>query len=120
LKKLESFNFTPTLKDDVWFEALEKLKRIPLIDEEHFVNTALKEGKTVLAEGAQATLLDITFGTYPFVTSSNTISAGACIGLGVSPHKIGEVFGVFKVYTTRVGLGYFPTELTNETGEIIC
>src|SRR5690606_5676469 len=92
-------------------------KTIPHVDSEHLINKALQDGKKVLAEGAQGTLLDIDFGSYPFVTSSNTTSAGACIGLGVSPQKIGNVIGIFKAYCTRVGSEPFPTELNNEIGE---
>lgn len=102
-----------------WFEALEALKNIPLIDSEYYLNGALNDGKRILAEGAQGTLLDIDFGTYPFVTSSHTVTAGTCTGLGVPPHRIGEVKGVFKAYCTRVGSGPFPTELTDNTGEKI-
>lgn len=100
-----------------WFESIELMKQFTFIDSEHFVNRSLKEGKKLLAEGAQGTLLDIDFGSYPFVTSSNTICAGTCIGLGVSPASIGEVLGVFKAYCTRVGGGPFPTELSEETGD---
>jgi len=99
-----------------WFEALEFLKKIELIDSEIYVNNALKAGKKILAEGAQGTMLDIDFGTYPYVTSSNTVTAGTCTGLGVAPTKIGEVIGIFKAYCTRVGSGPFPTELANEVG----
>ena len=102
-----------------WFEALEFLSNIELIDSEHYINNAIQSGKKVLAEGAQGTLLDIDFGTYPFVTSSNTVTAGTCTGLGVAPNKIGEVIGIFKAYCTRVGSGPFPTELDNEVGEEI-
>ncbi len=104
-------------KETAFFEAVELLKTIPQADSEHLVNKYLKEGKTVLAEGAQGTMLDVDFGSYPFVTSSNTTTAGACTGLGIAPNKIGEVIGVFKAYCTRVGSGPFPTELENETGE---
>ena len=100
-----------------WFEGIECIKRFELIDSEHYINESIKNDKKVLAEGAQGTMLDIDFGSYPFVTSSNTISAGACTGLGVAPRNIGEVFGIFKAYCTRVGSGPFPTELFNETGE---
>jgi adenylosuccinate synthase len=103
-----------------WLEAVEYLKRFTLIDSEHEINRFLKEGKSILAEGAQGTMLDIDFGSYPFVTSSNTICAGCCTGLGVAPHNIGEVYGIFKAYCTRVGSGPFPTELTDGTGETIC
>ena len=100
-----------------WFEGVEVLKSFNLVDSEHMINDALKAGKSVLAEGAQGTLLDIDFGSYPFVTSSNTICAGACTGLGLAPNAIGKVFGIFKAYCTRVGMGPFPTELFDETGE---
>lgn len=104
-------------KEAAFFEAIELLKNIPQVDCEHFVNQYLREGKTVLAEGAQGTMLDVDFGSYPFVTSSNTTTAGACTGLGVSPNNIGQVIGIFKAYCTRVGGGPFPTELENEMGE---
>lgn len=118
---LRSLNFTYdiTALEQEWFEAIEYLKRFQLIDSEHLINHLLKEGKNVLAEGAQGTMLDIDFGSYPFVTSSNTICAGACTGLGVAPGKIGEVYGIFKAYCTRVGSGPFPTELFDETGKLL-
>ena len=100
-----------------FFEAIEFVKTLPLIDSEYTVNEALQAKKRILAEGAQGSLLDIDFGSYPFVTSSNTMTAGACTGLGVAPSKIGEVFGIFKAYCTRVGSGPFPTELLESTGE---
>lgn len=100
-----------------WFEGIELLKSMVQVDSEHLVNNYLAEGKKVLAEGAQGTLLDIDFGSYPYVTSSNTTTAGACTGLGVAPSKIGGVIGIFKAYCTRVGGGPFPTELDNEIGE---
>lgn len=100
-----------------WMEAIDYLLTFDIIDSEHYINRCLKEGKSVLCEGAQGTMLDIDFGSYPFVTSSNTITAGACSGLGVAPNKIGEVFGIFKAYCTRVGSGPFPTELFDETGK---
>ncbi|MFB9055665.1 adenylosuccinate synthase [Mariniflexile ostreae] len=100
-----------------FFDAIEVLKTLKFIDSEEFIYQAQKSGKTILAEGAQGSLLDIDFGTYPFVTSSNTTAAGACTGLGVSPNKIAEVFGIFKAYTTRVGSGPFPTELFDKDGE---
>jgi len=100
-----------------FFEAVNVLKSLKFIDSEEYVYQAQREGKTILAEGAQGSLLDIDFGTYPFVTSSNTTAAGACTGLGVAPNQIGEVFGIFKAYTTRVGSGPFPTELFDEDGE---
>jgi len=102
-----------------FFEAIEFLKLFPLVDSEQLVNDYLKGGKKVLAEGAQGTLLDVDFGSYPYVTSSTTTSAGACVGLGIAPQKIGEVVGIFKAYCTRVGAGPFPTELDNETGELL-
>jgi adenylosuccinate synthase len=98
-------------------EAVAVLKQHTFIDSEEYLNNALNNNKTILAEGAQGSLLDIDFGTYPFVTSSNTTAAGACTGLGVAPNKIGEVFGIFKAYTTRVGSGPFPTELFDKDGE---
>lgn len=97
-------------------KGVEKLRTLTFIDSEEFLNNAIKEKKTILAEGAQGSLLDIDFGTYPYVTSSNTTAAGACTGLGVAPNKIGDVFGIFKAYTTRVGSGPFPTELFDEDG----
>ena len=106
----------PELQEE--FDAgIKKLKELQFIDSEEYLNNAIKENKTILAEGAQGSLLDIDFGTYPFVTSSNTTAAGACTGLGVAPNKIGEVFGIFKAYTTRVGSGPFPTELFDKDGE---
>jgi adenylosuccinate synthase len=102
-----------------WFESLDQLKAFELIDSEIYINTALAKGKKILAEGAQGSLLDIDFGSYPFVTSSNTITAGVCSGLGVPPTSIGRVYGVFKAYCTRVGSGPFPTELSDETGEAL-
>ena len=106
------------LKDE-FLDALKFLKSLTLIDSEHYLHTSLKSNKKILAEGAQGSLLDIDFGTYPYVTSSNTTSAGACTGLGIPPNKIGNVYGIFKAYTTRVGSGPFPTELFDETGERI-
>lgn len=100
-----------------WFASLEYLKTLTFVDGEYFINQALKDGKRVLAEGAQGAMLDVDFGTYPYVTSSNTLTAGVCIGLGVAPSKIGEVIGITKAYCTRVGGGPFPTELEDETGE---
>lgn len=102
-----------------WFESLERLKQLPKVDGEYFINKALSEGKRILAEGAQGSMLDIDFGTYPFVTSSNTITAGVCTGLGVAPSQIGEVIGITKAYCTRVGSGPFPTELEDEMGEFL-
>ncbi|SUB78007.1 adenylosuccinate synthase [Porphyromonas macacae] len=103
-----------------WFEAVEYLKQFKFVDSEFLVNNALVGGKSVLAEGAQGSLLDIDFGSYPFVTSSNTVCAGCCTGLGVAPKNIGEVYGIFKAYCTRVGAGPFPTELFDETGDRMC
>ena len=102
-----------------FFEGIELIKSLNAIDSEHYLNNAIKAGKKVLAEGAQGTLLDIDFGTYPFVTSSNTITAGTCTGLGIAPNKIKRIIGIFKAYCTRVGSGPFPTEEDNETGEKI-
>lgn len=115
--KQHSFEYELDELEKAWFEGVECIKRFELIDSEHLINDALKGGKKVLAEGAQGTMLDIDFGSYPFVTSSNTICAGACTGLGVAPRNIGEVFGIFKAYCTRVGSGPFPTELFDETGD---
>ena len=103
-----------------WFEGIEYLKKFRIIDSEHEINRFLAEDKAILAEGAQGTLLDVDFGSYPFVTSSNTICAGACTGLGIGPNRIGVVYGIFKAYCTRVGSGPFPTELFDETGEALC
>jgi adenylosuccinate synthase len=118
---LTLYNFTYNLSDyeQGWFEGIESIRKFQLIESEHYLNKALESGKTILAEGAQGTLLDIDFGSYPYVTSSNTICAGACTGLGVAPGKIGEVYGIFKAYCTRVGSGPFPTELHDELGEKI-
>ena len=99
-----------------FFAAVKSLKELTFIDSEEYLNKAMKEGKTILAEGAQGSLLDIDFGTYPFVTSSNTTAAGACTGLGIAPNRVKDVFGIFKAYTTRVGSGPFPTELFDEDG----
>jgi adenylosuccinate synthase len=119
LELLKQYDFEYDLPEleKAWFEGIECIKRFELIDSEHYINNALKTGKKVLAEGAQGTMLDIDFGSYPFVTSSNTVCAGACTGLGVAPGNIGEVFGIFKAYCTRVGSGPFPTELFCETGD---
>ena len=118
---LKSMGETPEIKDleAKWLNAIEYIKGYDIIDSEYEINNYLKEGKSILCEGAQGTLLDVDFGSYPFVTSSNTICAGACSGLGVAPNKIGEVFGIFKAYCTRVGSGPFPTELHDETGQKI-
>jgi adenylosuccinate synthase len=116
---LKQYNFEYDLREyeEGWFEGIDSIKNFELINSEYLINSYLDKGKTVLAEGAQGTMLDIDFGSYPFVTSSNTICAGACTGLGISPHKIGEVMGVFKAYCTRVGSGPFPSEQINEYGE---
>ena len=102
-----------------WFEAIDELKKLKFVEGEYYINEALSKGKKVLAEGAQGSMLDIDFGTYPFVTSSNTITSGACVGLGIAPSKIGEVIGVTKAYCTRVGSGPFPSELNDEMGELL-
>ncbi len=116
---LSHHNFEYNLADmePEWFAAIEELKAFQQIDSEHYVNEAMRSGKSILAEGAQGSLLDIDFGSYPFVTSSNTICAGACTGLGIAPNRIGNVFGIFKAYCTRVGSGPFPTELFDEIGQ---
>lgn len=121
LQLLKFYNWTEINESQIqeWFESIEFLKQMQIIDGEHYLNEAIIKGKKILAEGAQGTLLDIDFGTYPFVTSSNTITAGACTGLGISPNKIGNVYGIFKAYCTRVGSGPFPTELNDELGEQI-
>ncbi|MRS05307.1 adenylosuccinate synthase, partial [bacterium] len=102
-----------------WFEEIELLKKFRIVNTEYLVNNLAFQGKRILAEGAQGTMLDVDFGSYPFVTSSNTISAGACTGLGISPRSIGNVYGIFKAYCTRVGSGPFPTELEDETGDAL-
>jgi adenylosuccinate synthase len=119
LQLLQIYNFDYELSEleDSWFDAIEKLKEYKQVESVYFINEALKKGKKILAEGAQGSMLDIDFGTYPFVTSSNTISAAVCTGLGISPKHIGEVIGITKAYCTRVGSGPFPSELTDETGE---
>lgn len=115
-----NYEYDITDLEKEWLEAIEFLKKFRLIDSEHVINHLLEEGKAVLAEGAQGTMLDVDFGSYPFVTSSNTICAGACTGLGIAPSKIGEVYGIFKAYCTRVGAGPFPSELKDETGDKMC
>ncbi|HTL82499.1 MAG TPA: adenylosuccinate synthase [Bacteroidia bacterium] len=107
----------PSSFEAAWFEGIEVLKKLTRIDSEHYINEALVKGKRVLAEGAQGSMLDIDFGTYPFVTSSNTMCAGACTGLGIAPSRIGGVIGIFKAYCTRVGSGPFPTELLDDDGQ---
>ena len=115
----KDFTYDLATLEQPWFDAIEVLKTLPTVDSEHYLNDALQNGKKVLAEGAQGTMLDIDFGTYPFVTSSNTVTAGTCTGLGIAPTKIGAVIGIFKAYCTRVGSGPFPTELTDAVGELI-
>jgi adenylosuccinate synthase len=119
LRHHEDFTYDLGALEKDWFAAIDILKSLTCVDSEAFINNCLREGKSILAEGAQGTLLDIDFGTYPFVTSSNTISAGTCTGLGVPPNKIGNIIGIFKAYCTRVGSGPFPTELNDEDGERI-
>jgi adenylosuccinate synthase len=118
-KMLSHFQFEYSLDEmeTAWFEGIEVLKTLTFIDSENYLHKAIREDKKILAEGAQGSLLDIDFGSYPFVTSSNTVAAGACTGLGVAPNSIGSAFGIFKAYCTRVGSGPFPTELDNEVGE---
>ncbi|MEG2947123.1 MAG: adenylosuccinate synthase, partial [Bacteroidales bacterium] len=118
--KALNYDYDITQLEADWMEGIEFLKKFTFIDSEHQINQYLKEGKSILAEGAQGTMLDIDFGSYPFVTSSNTVCAGACTGLGIAPNKIGEVYGIFKAYCTRVGAGPFPTELFDETGDAMC
>jgi adenylosuccinate synthase len=119
LKHYDGFEYDLTELEGPWMEGIEVLRSLTAIDSEHFLNQQMKAGKRILAEGAQGTMLDIDFGTYPFVTSSNTVTAGTCTGLGIAPNKIGDVIGIFKAYCTRVGSGPFPTELDNEIGELI-
>jgi adenylosuccinate synthase len=113
--KIDGYSFNDY--EQKWLESVEKLKGFKFIDSEYYINKAISENKSVLAEGAQGTMLDIDFGTYPFVTSSNTVSSAVCTGLGIGPHKIGKVFGIVKAYCTRVGSGPFPTELSDSNGE---
>ncbi|MAW64681.1 MAG: adenylosuccinate synthase [Flavobacteriales bacterium] len=119
IELLKQFDFEYDFKEEEekWMKSLETLKELTFVDSEHYLSEAMKAGKSILAEGAQGSLLDIDFGSYPFVTSSNTVCAGACTGLGVAPNKIGKVFGIFKAYCTRVGSGPFPTELHDQSGE---
>jgi adenylosuccinate synthase len=117
LKMYPGVDFDLDNQEKLWMDAIERLRSFQIVDCEYYINHALKAGKRILAEGAQGTMLDIDFGTYPFVTSSNTITAGVCTGLGVAPSKIGKVIGITKAYCTRVGSGPFPTELEDETGE---
>jgi len=119
LKLYPSIEFDLAAEEAKWFDSLATLKSLPFVDGEYYINAALKAGKKVLAEGAQGSMLDIDFGTYPYVTSSNTITAGVCTGLGIAPTQIGEVIGISKAYCTRVGAGPFPTELNGEVGELL-
>ncbi len=119
LKNLNYTDYDITEEEQKWMQGVEYMRQFPLTDTEIELNKALKEGKNVLAEGAQGTMLDIDHGTYPFVSSSNTVSGGVCTGLGVAPNSIGEIFGIFKAYSTRVGSGPFPVELLDETGDKI-
>ena len=119
LKALHYTDFDITEIEKTWLEGIEFMKNFQFVEGEYAVNNYLKEGKSVLCEGAQGTMLDVDFGSYPFVTSSNTICSGACSGLGIGPNKIGDVFGIMKAYCTRVGSGPFPTELFNEEGKQI-
>lgn len=124
-KHLNLLQLFPTVAFDlakqeaIWHQSLDTLRKLTLVDGEYYINNALAQGKRVLAEGAQGSMLDVDFGTYPFVTSSNTLTSGVCSGLGIAPSKIAEVIGVTKAYCTRVGSGPFPTELDNEVGEFI-
>lgn len=117
IKLYPEIDFDLQSQEENFFECVEKIKKLRFINSEYFINNALAEGKQVLAEGAQGSMLDIDFGTYPYVTSSNTISSGVCSGLGVAPNKIREVIGIAKAYCTRVGSGPFPTELEDDMGE---
>jgi len=119
LIQIYDYDFDISEEENTWFESIETLKRFTFVDSEYLINQYIKDGQSVLAEGAQGTLLDIDFGSYPYVTSSNTICAGVCTGLGVAPSLIGDVLGVFKAYCTRVGSGPFPTELTDDTGDTL-
>lgn len=119
LKHYDNFDYNLEEFEGAWMEGIETLRNLTAVDSEHYLNDALKNGKKILAEGAQGTMLDIDFGTYPYVTSSNTVTAGTCTGLGIAPTKIGDVIGIFKAYCTRVGSGPFPTELDDEVGELI-
>ena len=119
LLNFHNFQYNLPELEPEWFKAIEALKAFQQIESEHYINDAFNDNKAILAEGAQGSLLDIDFGSYPFVTSSNTICAGACTGLGIAPNRIGNVFGIFKAYCTRVGSGPFPTELFDEIGDKI-
>jgi adenylosuccinate synthase len=119
INTLKQYNFDYKIEETEWLKAVERLKALKLIDSEYAINDLLDTDKKVLCEGAQGSMLDVDFGTYPYVTSSSTACAGACTGLGIAPSRIGDVFGIFKAYCTRVGSGAFPTELNDETGEKI-
>lgn len=122
LQMLASLNYTDfdiTEVEKTWMEGVEYMKQFRIVDSEHEINNLLRSDKSILCEGAQGTMLDVDFGSYPFVTSSNTICAGACTGLGIGPNRIGNVYGIMKAYCTRVGAGPFPTELFDETGKLI-
>lgn len=119
LKALPAIDFDLEMEEERWFDALHTLRSLRLVDGEYFIHDLLSQGKKILAEGAQGSMLDIDFGTYPFVTSSNTVTAGVCSGLGVSPRSVGQVIGITKAYCTRVGSGPFPTELLDETGDFL-
>ncbi|MCI6182399.1 MAG: adenylosuccinate synthase [Prevotella sp.] len=122
LQMLASLNYTDfdiTEVEKTWMEGVEYMKQFKIVDSEHEINNLLRSDKSILCEGAQGTMLDVDFGSYPFVTSSNTICAGACTGLGIGPNRIGNVYGIMKAYCTRVGAGPFPTELFDETGKLI-
>ena len=119
IEMLESLGYTDydiTDVEKVWLEGIEYMRQFKIVDSEHEINKLLRAEKSILCEGAQGTMLDVDFGSYPFVTSSNTICSGACSGLGIGPNKIGDVYGIMKAYCTRVGAGPFPTELFDETG----
>lgn len=119
LKLYPPVDFDLAAEEEKWFASVSDLRALEWVDGEYFLNDALQQGKRVLAEGAQGSMLDIDFGTYPFVTSSNTVTAGVCTGLGISPSRIGEVIGISKAYCTRVGSGPFPSELLDETGDFL-
>lgn len=119
LKHYEGFEYNLAELEGPWMEGIEILRGLKAVDSEQYLDQAMRSGKKILAEGAQGTMLDIDFGTYPYVTSSNTVTAGTCTGLGIAPSKIGDVIGIFKAYCTRVGSGPFPTELEDEVGEQI-
>ncbi len=119
LLKIYDYAYNISEHEDQWFEGIEEIRKYRIVDSEYEINLLIMEGKKILAEGAQGTMLDVDFGSYPFVTSSNTITAGACTGLGFAPGKIGEVLGVFKAYCTRVGSGPFPTELNDDMGNFL-